>query len=1297
MAANDPKLPWWAQPFFPELDAEGTDFRDYTPTPKPNAFDLDRLFFAEHLQLLRFGGLRAYEALVLQQLEPYTPRLVLPRGLSGYNSSDSSENEEDTNEAYENDDDAYIIDDKKGGSSLFNIYKPSNPTLASWVERDFVEVDETKWFKLFQKERWASYFNSDPKQLSVDIDNKEHWRKLSRVIEIANRILSEVLDQEWVASFLDTRARDICEPVSSGNGSQTWADTAIYRVAPLPPESRISKEQARKVLDDNAHYFFWGFHMPDEYPGVTGRTLQVPDKKRTTWHWMTLALTYMEPVFIESTPEDPEGRQAAVGMAKTFFKEERWAEAGYSLENAVFGTAMKNHWATSAGRLLYLGMCGMSPQTCETSLHFRYDSWSPVNPFLDTLLGIPAIFPCALTTSDFWNIHVRKYGCSSLRWSWVCEGKSKKINDETQMRPAKIMEIPFKYSRYDELNRSMKAVAEKLRKRRLDLKRLRPWYAEEYDVWCGTVYADTSLRNSLMSFVIALYGRSIMNEATAIDCVDQMVKPYNRLSDLEEVSPESKRPSKLFYQALGFLGQAALPVRTRPIPYEDDSFGEYLDRMRPALRPSFAGNADFADVLFQYGKASLENRKSKTLYKASSPSHDRELCMGNARLAFLRWKILGYVTVSLANDFELEWQWMRRQLDQAPLDDVVLEWTGLTWRYLRNYVGQPDHQSSSFFRPEQRPAHHSEGVDADIPAWAIARPVIASASTPARSAAARLPFYSIAEVGEHQKLKNPVIWGCLWNGKEMGVYDITEMLPNKTWDGALRNHITRPAPAPVCRMLRPDVIGDDCLRWLQDQGPVGYLVTPRRKEDIRINDGTLGKPRWVTFAEDVFDVTEINFKPELQDLETIITETTNGDPVVEAVNKGWHPDVIQEALRPYKIGWVWNKLGERHHRHHRVFTANEVNWHTTRETGIYTIIHDCVYDFTTFVDLHPGGSSIIEEVAGTDGTDLWAGYHSDPYSDFGLDVYKVLEGLQIGSIVQERDTKTVSPNEICIRDYIFSKDDFATSEIKENDRSLDHLAGYWGTDATAEMDKKVIPEVYRQLWERLDVITAKVVTPRDRLPYMSRKDLEGMNGKEKPGGFNESYVSDGKYVYNLTSYFPKPALLRYSRPNLLLESLKLKAGSVLSTNLPVEDGMKQWLWNTSQHRIIALYRTPKHTHITAEKTVAWRNSYRRTPSTKPKVAPEPGSSAVKANQASAPAPTPFTVRPLYPLRKKQKSQRDGPENPYPKLSQFEPSDAAGDFSAEMIQATAKTTLEQMGFAVGPEKRVSGQKRKMEDW
>ncbi|CAG9955428.1 unnamed protein product, partial [Clonostachys rosea f. rosea IK726] len=51
----------------------------------------------------------------------------------------------------------------------------------------------------------------------------------------------------------------------------------------------------------------------------------------------------------------------------------------------------------------------------------------------------------------------------------------------------------------------------------------------------------------------------------------------------------------------------------------------------------------------------------------------------------------------------------------------------------------------------------------------------------------------------------------------------------------------------------------------------------------------------------------------------------------------------------------------------KTFTREEVRSHTTDES-LYCIIDSTVYDLTEFVDAHPGGESVLRQVAGRDAT-----------------------------------------------------------------------------------------------------------------------------------------------------------------------------------------------------------------------------------------------------------------------------------------------------------------------------------------
>ncbi|KAL2809677.1 cytochrome b5-like heme/steroid binding domain-containing protein [Aspergillus granulosus] len=72
-------------------------------------------------------------------------------------------------------------------------------------------------------------------------------------------------------------------------------------------------------------------------------------------------------------------------------------------------------------------------------------------------------------------------------------------------------------------------------------------------------------------------------------------------------------------------------------------------------------------------------------------------------------------------------------------------------------------------------------------------------------------------------------------------------------------------------------------------------------------------------------------------------------------------------------------------------TLKEVAEHNTKK-DLYLVVHDKVYDCSTFVDEHPGGEEVLLDVAGQDGTEAFEDVgHSD-------EAREILEGLLVGSL-----------------------------------------------------------------------------------------------------------------------------------------------------------------------------------------------------------------------------------------------------------------------------------------------------------
>jgi len=73
------------------------------------------------------------------------------------------------------------------------------------------------------------------------------------------------------------------------------------------------------------------------------------------------------------------------------------------------------------------------------------------------------------------------------------------------------------------------------------------------------------------------------------------------------------------------------------------------------------------------------------------------------------------------------------------------------------------------------------------------------------------------------------------------------------------------------------------------------------------------------------------------------------------------------------------------------FTYSEVSKHSTKK-DLYVVIHDKVYNASTFVDEHPGGEEVLLDVGGQDATEAFEDVgHSD-------EAREILEGLKVGTL-----------------------------------------------------------------------------------------------------------------------------------------------------------------------------------------------------------------------------------------------------------------------------------------------------------
>ncbi|KAK1714318.1 hypothetical protein BDP67DRAFT_401691 [Colletotrichum lupini] len=773
---------------YPNWDTTREAFEDdKNPVPKPPSVAIDWLFLSETFQMRALGGLRMPEYWALQDIDAYGPTYRVS----------------DVTGAIEDESDPFIDADPREKLSSFMDGLTLYPYV-SWATSDFVEVDETKWFKIFRRERWSSYKHPDPNGLSIDIDDDATWAKISRVIDLANRILKEAVSHEWLASFLKEDSREVRRDVTVESKHQATRKGTIVRVKPVSPESRLSPTEARKVLDDIADTFFWGFYLREESPSAIGLTSKLIDKNGRLLKWMRVGIEYFQPIFQNMMFQDPEGRQATFLVTKTFWDEEKYAEAGISWEMSFFGFSLKDvsSGPQRAGHALF-GIRAPWPAFCVSSAGRMdtYDNGPLTEAFREHRPGIPAIVPCAMTSSDFWETHVPKYGYKALRYKGVCVSErvwESHYQDAARTSRAKILDPP--YSEYGRLDHSMRMIAQRLRLRRLELRRLRPWYKEEYTKWHATIYAETQLR-----------------------------------CKLADIGSSSKS-------------------------HHDTHESDIRHQLKSVFIPKAAGGQEVIDLATNQGKRTSVATETY-LHNSNTPSHDKELCMENAKLSFLRWKVLGNVSPEVAKGFKYDWRDIRRMMDQSPYDHG---WLTYNYRDLPTHVTQETHYPIGASQVQGLPSERIDLDDADLPSWAVARPVIAQVPVPSRGKSAEitppLRHYHVGEIGDHQRVGSGVKWFVHKADSDDRhlIYDLSGILSSEYgWNAPTREKLTmRPdSSSPVLnRVLRTGDMNEKVRELCFKNGPIGQVMRLMRTEDIRLayNRDRLS---CVALGNHVFDLT----------------------------------------------------------------------------------------------------------------------------------------------------------------------------------------------------------------------------------------------------------------------------------------------------------------------------------------------------------------------------------------------------------------------------------------------------------
>lgn len=171
-------------PEYPRLDP-----RYYADNPDHDArfrgfargLEEDRLFYSERYQNIILK-ISTWQVGPLNRYVSFGPRF--PKALGGHNR----------------------VGDKDDPSSVINpisrltgvTYATNDEALMGVFHSERIKVDEPKWFRFFRKSRWWDPEKRHDSALGLQwsVDDPKVWAQLSIVLELANRILSALVDDE---------------------------------------------------------------------------------------------------------------------------------------------------------------------------------------------------------------------------------------------------------------------------------------------------------------------------------------------------------------------------------------------------------------------------------------------------------------------------------------------------------------------------------------------------------------------------------------------------------------------------------------------------------------------------------------------------------------------------------------------------------------------------------------------------------------------------------------------------------------------------------------------------------------------------------------------------------------------------------------------------------------------------------------------------------------------------------------------------------------------------------------------
>ncbi|KAI0467656.1 hypothetical protein F4859DRAFT_229333 [Xylaria cf. heliscus] len=566
-----------------------------------HGFDEDRLFYSEHNQKCELK-IDAWQVGPLNRYVSFGPRF--PKILGGHSRVSNNRNDRSS-----------VINDVRRLTGI--TYATNDEALLAVYRFERIKVDEPKWFRFFRRSRWWDPEQGDDPILGLrwSVDDPRVWAQLSIILELANRMLNALVDDEhdWLRTILFGRldywrnvrtdrpfhnARVLLSREADRLACRAQNTKSVFDLYPKLPDWRFRLETLLK----DARWTF-KYDPGSEIMGVTdpgrqglialditfirllcGDQITLSERCLLT---ILLTITVLHELmhhinFVRMTQKPPDVNNFLDAWNDEHPEDEPFvdydgqAEIGSAFEKAIFGGIVEDKPSfglpITLAFMTWPGFRGNTPK-----LNLKHPSYSPTHKF--KTWRIPSTWASTMLSSSFWDDPTvsRK---SDNRFHLAPLFVSYTPNEEPAPTVWGAVDVDRDITYSSPLE--MELVNEWDERIELWAGFRREWFNQGLNTWSTTPWSDTGLRPALNAFVRAF---RIHDELGCGVEADSLVKAVPWEGDAAAFQRSLPPHDNILwvYSVIGLLMLAACPIRKGVLTKESS---EYVLVNGGSIRPS---------------------------------------------------------------------------------------------------------------------------------------------------------------------------------------------------------------------------------------------------------------------------------------------------------------------------------------------------------------------------------------------------------------------------------------------------------------------------------------------------------------------------------------------------------------------------------------------------------------------------------------------------------------------------------------------------------------------------------------